>query len=504
MGCYKTRQSNQNYNTGGIGYDGAPLTCLSFTNGTLNDVLVEINTAICTINTSLNVLTIGSDDVILENLDPSTCFSATNFDTLTTYLNEVQAYICGLITSLANLSTDNIAITPLTLGCFTNSYSSLTDLLDEMIVNLCNVNSGWVKYSDFYSTLVPATITVNTNNNGDYSTPLYPFIVGTSPTLTDVSYGGDIILRISGATYWTDGKYTTKAQEDIILQDNYDNYLFLDNQNSFDWNYAAITNNDPQPTTNGVKVILAQVISGTITNTILLKEYPIDADLIADNAIYARHLNSDVEGEAISLNVTTNVLDVLYDGTTVGLNISNELEVVDDGITAAKLNTDTAGDGLVKNIGTLALDVNAGNSLEVNSNTVQLVNDQAPVANTFYGVSGAGVLGWQTPLEITYKTNLVDADTDSFIVGADTLIKGLSIYLNSITGTAIGLKIGTTVGGGEIFDSAHFPTILVWTAGDWWVGVLSSYQLAGGTIYITTTGTQDIQLRIDYINNYFI
>ncbi len=84
------------------------------------------------------------------------------------------------------------------------------------------------------------------------------------------------------------------------------------------------------------------------------------------------------------------------DDDDLELDAAQLMSIKDDGVHDHHLHSDTAGDGLTQDVnGALAVDPK--NSVEVNADEVQLVNDVLAPGNWyFYGTSGAGAKGFAT------------------------------------------------------------------------------------------------------------
>ena len=118
------------------------------------------------------------------------------------------------------------------------------------------------------------------------------------------------------------------------------------------------------------------------TNALQVKALGIQTSHLAGNSVTALKLNSDVAGIAIGMHAVTNAIDVKFDNSTIGVNVSNELEIKDNGVSTAKIaadavtkdkiNADVAGSGLGQNVdGSLEVKVdNVG--IEIATDIVQL------------------------------------------------------------------------------------------------------------------------------------
>lgn len=106
-----------------------------------------------------------------------------------------------------------------------------------------------------------------------------------------------------------------------------------------------------------------------------------DFTLVKDELTQAEVRGYFTSGEGTNFDATDGSFDALHDHTTINVNGSNELYVIDgginttqladDGVTASKINVDVAGDGLVQNVSG-ALDVNVDSTLQITGDAVGL------------------------------------------------------------------------------------------------------------------------------------
>jgi hypothetical protein len=169
-------------------------------------------------------------------------------------------------------------------------------------------------------------------------------------------------------------------------------------------------------------------------------------------------------GEGTTYNVGDGSFDVGHDHSTININGSNELYVVDGGIntnqlangavttvkiaddsvSATKINVDVAGDGLVQNVTTGALDVNVDNS------TIKIVEDVISVNPDVVGLNlaGDGLVYDDTNNEID-----INVDNSTLEISADEIqVKDAGITEAKLT-TAVANKLNdsatATIGNGS-------------------------------------------------------
>ena len=109
------------------------------------------------------------------------------------------------------------------------------------------------------------------------------------------------------------------------------------------------------------------VASGGITATQLHSDSVVTSKIL-DGNVTAIKIASDIAGNALTKNASSNALDVNVDGTTISI-VGNSLQANAGALTGAM-----AGDGLSRNSGSGELDVNVdGLTIEVTSDTLRVV-----------------------------------------------------------------------------------------------------------------------------------
>ncbi|MEQ9374845.1 MAG: tail fiber domain-containing protein [Imperialibacter sp.] len=235
---------------------------------------------------------------------------------------------------------------------------------------------------------------------------------------------------------------------------------------------------------------------------------------------------SGIAGEALTEN--SGVLDVLYDGTTVGLNGSDELyvpdagiaedqladdavttakidddavttakilngnvttaKILDDNVTATKLNDDVAGDGLVQNASG-ALDINAGNGIAIALDVVSV---------DLSGIAGEALAESSGKLDVQYDNSTIGYNGTSLEVKdagitttqlADNAVTNAQMADNAITNAEMA---DNAVGTAEIADNAI-------TTGKILDGEVQTDDIADGTIQTIDIG--DNQVTVAKLQN---
>jgi hypothetical protein len=403
-----------------VTYDGSALSCISFSAGDLNELLDAVNSSICLLQTAISTLTLTSDEVITSGNIVTGCSAVISTETLTQSLNKILSQLCGLQTAVTDLDTDGMVTVDLTVpNCLniTNGMS-LTDALKAIISELCPVYP-FVHSLDIYDTYQHPI--------GNYAKAL--------PVVTDSSGMAVAKVDIAATNYFVNNTNVTKVGEEITLVDTKDNYIYLDYTDSFNYAVEDVNIGATAPTVTGAIVCYVTTGAGSvaaITNVITLT--PITNTLIADSAIKARNLYSDIAGLGLINNAVTNALDVKVDGSTIEIN-ADTVRVKADGITKTHINADVAGDGLVQN-GTGALDVNVAKSITTSVDAVELVGDDAsPALSSYYGTNKSGTKGFHDmPIIETDWIEILPADiltiwtTPIILVAAPTEDYYISVF----------------------------------------------------------------------------
>ena len=208
---------------------------------------------------------------------------------------------------------------------------------------------------------------------------------------------------------------------------------------------------------------------------------------INTNAVTAAKINTDVAGEGLEKNTTTDALDVLVDNTTIEIDATNGLQVLangitathiaDDAVTAVKINADVAGEGLEKNTTTGTLDVlvdnatieiDATNGLQVLANgitTTQIADDAVTPLKIDATIAGTGLNRNTTTGILSIDNTAIIGDgnitsTDLDVSGDTNALLGdvvIDINANAVTAAKIntdvageGLEKNTTTGALDI------------------------------------------------------
>lgn len=89
-------------------WDGSSL-CNGVSPADVVEAIQSVATSLCNLGTAFSGFTADTDNITLINLS-SDCFTATDADTLTTWINEAQGYICQLITDVAAINSNSVLI----------------------------------------------------------------------------------------------------------------------------------------------------------------------------------------------------------------------------------------------------------------------------------------------------------------------------------------------------------------------------------------------------------
>lgn len=89
-------------------WDGGAL-CNGISPNDVAEAVQAIATSLCNLGVQFNSFTGNTDDVELINLNDD-CFTATDGDSLTDWINEAQTKLCGLITTVSAINSDSVLI----------------------------------------------------------------------------------------------------------------------------------------------------------------------------------------------------------------------------------------------------------------------------------------------------------------------------------------------------------------------------------------------------------
>lgn len=190
-----------------------------------------------------------------------------------------------------------------------------------------------------------------TGNDGrKYNTVKIGTQVWLATNLAETKYrDGTFIANITDATAWaadTTGAYCAYDNDESNA------LLFASDITDFPNKYNVKTSSigGAAPTSDDILVAKITVTGGVVgTPTVVLKDYPVQPDLIADDAVSGRNIDCS--------------------------------------------NTFSA--AFTQDAGTKIISPVVKNSIELNSNVPQLKNDSATPGNTkYYGTNGAGTKGW--------------------------------------------------------------------------------------------------------------
>lgn len=140
------------------------------------------------------------------------------------------------------------------------------------------------------------------------------------------------------------------------------------------------------------------------------------------------------------LENVTGVLNVKFDGTTIGLNTDGKLEVIDGSIKASKLNADILGGGLQQDATTKAIGLklaeNSGLAIDEDSGALKLANAEAVDKNAVKSYSTTLTAG-QTSYTVTHNLNTKDVAINIYEVtgGATALADSVRTDENTATFT---------------------------------------------------------------------
>lgn len=429
-GCVKTFDGAGNPTTSSlVTYNGASL-CTGLSSGTINDILASIAEYNCISRNLIDTLTLSDAEITLTDIGPDCITSQLGSNPTLHDLWVLQnTMLCSVATSLTNLDSGDVKLEAITWTPFTNCPSittgeSLTTSIRKIVGYFCE---NMVVLSNFFV-------------GGVLQSPLNSYSKGVV-TIVDSSAGGQAKVDVSAQNYWADGNNITRAGKTIELIDSADNYIYLDNTNSFAYAVSAVGIGAAAPTTNGVKCFKITTGVGTIVGSTggivhLLPITPIGTTLLADDSVTAAKLNADVVYTGGGLKQeTAGALSVYVDG--VGIEVSSsKIALKDDGVTKAKLASD-----VVSATGGLKQETDGSLSAKPDLTSIGLDSSYqlrglqiAPGAGTNsirqYGLAGTAAGTGAASLNIGTATN-----------DYSTAVNGASTKANYSFGSAVGRSI---------------------------------------------------------------
>ena len=443
MGCNCVLTGNNTSETtvtGNVIWNGSSLHCISFSAGNVNDLVFAIATAICDLQGAISSITITSNETALIGINTN-CLQLVDGQSLTAALNAMIAKICANTALLANLTTaeiDTIGIVtvPNCLG-LTNGMT-LTQMINQLINKLCksipvNPVNPWDPKSPDNNVTVGRMIQDDFSDIGAGKDPFISYIKSDF-NYTDTSTGGIAKITFPAFDYYADDLNIIQPSEEVPLTSNADNYIYLDNTNQWEYNVSSVVIGNPIPTVSGTIVCKVETGTGTITTvTQIIARYPIDNTLLQNKCVKARNLYSDVVNPSGAIKQDGNgALENNVDGTTIQIT-SNELAVKT--IYKANVDSSVAGTGLKQNVD-LSLSPNVANSIVINSNALQLLNDISSGVNKDYGFDENGSLGYH---DKEILTAVVEIPHESILTGYS-----IPIQIIAAQGAGIGVEVIST------------------------------------------------------------
>lgn len=244
----------------------------------------------------------GSTTVASADGSVTVTATPTGYDVAINWV-QVQAKIDTAVAGL-ELEVDGITGS----NCFgITDGMSLTEALNAIIAVACPIISQFDgSIPDFpdvpTTTDIPRTVTDMQSTplrQGAFRSPFNPY-VKSAIVFTDVSGGGASKVQISASEYYTQGYNKSLILQTVNLNNNQDNYVYLDTKDNLEYAVAAVALGGAAPTPEGDIVVKITTGAGTISSiTQVIPNYPINETIIGTfvkEVIHPSNFENDKDG----------------------------------------------------------------------------------------------------------------------------------------------------------------------------------------------------------------